>query len=279
MALTSYRHDGLTFDVRDAGPDDGEVALLLHGFPQDATSWDAVAPALGGAGYRTLAPDQRGYSPGARPRGAQHYRWRHLVDDTLALLDAAGVHSAHVVGHDWGGFVAWALAAERPDRVQTLTVLSTPHPAAMRRAALRGQALRSWYIGAFQLPGLPERLLAPGSRGWQQVMRGLPPQAAAHFAARMSEPDALGAALDWYRALPREIAAPSVHVGRIAVPTMYVCGTRDPALGRAAALATADYVTGPYRFEAVVGAGHWLPEAAADRVVPVLTQWMGGRSR
>jgi pimeloyl-ACP methyl ester carboxylesterase len=276
MALTSYRHDGLTFDVREAGPDDGQAVLLLHGFPQDATSWDTVAPALAAAGYRTLAPDQRGYSPGARPRGAERYRWRHLVDDTLALLDAAQVQRAHVVGHDWGGFVAWALAADRPDRVQSLSVLSTPHPAAMRRAALRGQALRSWYIGTFQLPGLPERLLAPGSRGWAQLMRGLPPQAKEHFTERMSEPDALGAALDWYRALPRELASPSVHVGRIGVPTLYVWGTRDPALGRAAALATADYVTGPYRFEAVVGAGHWLPEAAADRVVPPLLEQLAG---
>jgi pimeloyl-ACP methyl ester carboxylesterase len=272
MRLTTFERAGLHFDVSDRGPLDGEVLVLLHGFPQDHRSWNAVVPGLHEAGLRTLAPDQRGYSPGARVRGAGQYRWRHLVDDVLALLDAAEAERAHVVGHDWGGFVAWALAADRPDRVSTLTALSTPHPAAMTRAMLRGQALRSWYMGLFQVPGLAEWLLRPGSPAWGATMRGLPHQAAAHCADLMSEPDALRAGLDWYRALPRELVSPSVHVGRVGVPTLYVWGTRDPALGRAAALATADYVTGPYRFEAVVGAGHWLPDTRADRVASLVAE-------
>ena len=108
--MDSFRRDGLTFDVRDAGPRDGEPVVLLHGFPQDSAAWDRVAPALHQHGLRTLAPDQRGYSPMARPRGRAHYRLRETVGDVLALLDAAGLESAHVVGHDWGGIVAWGLA-------------------------------------------------------------------------------------------------------------------------------------------------------------------------
>ncbi|WP_372437898.1 alpha/beta fold hydrolase [Cellulomonas wangleii] len=131
--------------------------MLLHGFPQDASAYDAVVPLLTDAGVRTLVPDQRGYSPGARPRGRRPYAVRELVADVVALLDAA--EHAHVAGHDWGGGIAWALAAHRPDRVASLTALGTPHPAAMRSGLLRGQALRSWYIGAFQVPRLPERAL------------------------------------------------------------------------------------------------------------------------
>ena len=142
--VDSYRRDGLTFDVRDAGPDDGEPVVLLHGFPQDSTAWDRVAPALHQHGLRTLAPDQRGYSPMARPRGRAAYRLRETVDDVLALLDAAGLPSAHVVGHDWGGLVGWALGAWHPDRVRTLTALSVTHPGGMARAlATRDQTLRS----------------------------------------------------------------------------------------------------------------------------------------
>ncbi len=247
--LTSYTHDGLVFDVTDEGPIDGEVVVLLHGFPQDATSWRTVTPALNAAGYRTLAPDQRGYSPGARISDVSSCRMRRLVDDVVALMDAAGVQQVHLVGHDWGGGVAWAVAADQPLRLHTLTVLSTPHPRAMVAAALKGQALRSWYFLLFQPPGLAERLLAPGTRGWRTLLTGLPADTVQRYSDRMSQPGAFSAALAWYRALPGEQRRPSMKVGRITVPTLYVWGTRDPALGRAAATATADSVTAPYRFE------------------------------
>src|SRR5215212_5745061 len=162
--MDSFRRDGLTFDVIDAGPSDGEPVVLLHGFPQDATAWKRVAPALHQHGLRTLAPDQRGYCPMARPRGRANYTIRKTTDDVLALLDAAGLESAHVVGHDWGGITAWALAAWHPDRVRTLTAVSVPHPAAMAKALVTSdQALRSYYVGLFQLPVLPERLLLAGN--------------------------------------------------------------------------------------------------------------------
>ena len=165
--MDTFRRGDLVFDVHDSGPADGEPVVLLHGFPQDAGAFDRLAPALHSAGLRTLAPDQRGYSPGARPAGRSAYRVRALVDDVLALLDAAGLSSAHVVGHDWGGAVGWALAAWHPWRVRTLTVLSVPHPAAMAQAMVSSdQALRSSYMAFFQLPVVPERvLLAGGGRG------------------------------------------------------------------------------------------------------------------
>ena len=137
VAMRSYAHDRLVFEVKDEGPEDGQPVVFLHGFPQDSTSWDAVVEPLHERGYRTLAPNQRGYSPSARPRGARNYRWASLAGDVVALLDAAGVDTAHVVGHDWGGAVAWCLASEHSDRVRTVTSLSTPHPGALRSASLR----------------------------------------------------------------------------------------------------------------------------------------------
>lgn len=269
--MRRFRRAGLSFDVLDAGPPDGEPVVLLHGFPQSARCWRDVVPALHAAGLRTLAPDQRGYSPGARPTGVTAYRWRELVDDVLALLDAAGAQRAHVVGHDWGGGVAWALGASEPERVRTLAVVSTPHPTAMRRSLLHGQLLRSWYMALFQVPRLAERLLAPGGRLWSALVADLPADHAAEYAERMRDPAARAAALAWYRAIPAEAARPSLHVGLVDVPTLYVWGDRDPALGAAAARATADLVRGPYRFEVLPGAGHWIPETrGADLAVLLL---------
>jgi pimeloyl-ACP methyl ester carboxylesterase len=270
--MDSFRHDGLVFDVRDAGPPDGEPVVLLHGFPQDSSAFDLLSPALHQSGLRTLAPDQRGYSPGARPPGRPAYRMRAVVDDVLALLDAAGLRSAHLVGHDWGGAAAWALAAWHPWRVRTLTVLSVPHPAAMTQAMVRSdQALRSSYMAFFQLPVVPERLLlAGGGRGLRRALRqgGLPDEVVERYVTRMQEPGALTGALNWYRAIPYGGRDP---VGRVRVPTLHVWGDRDAALGRAAIDASAQFVAAPYRLEVLEGVNHWVPELAADRVAELLT--------
>lgn len=275
MRVIRYHRDGLTFDVRDTGPVAGDPVVLLHGFPADASCWDLVAPQLHEAGLRTFAPDQRGYSPGARPRDRAAYRVRELAGDVLALLDAAGLASAHVVGHDWGGAVAWALAARAPERVRTLTVLSTPHPAALVRAMVGGdQALRSTYMALFQLPVLPEWLLA---RQLEGLLRrsGLPAEPAARYTARLAEPGALSASLGWYRAVPLSLKEPT---GRVRVPTTYVWGERDAALGARAAEDTARYVLAPYEFRRLA-AGHWLPERHPDEVVEaVLARVRGGGS-
>jgi pimeloyl-ACP methyl ester carboxylesterase len=263
-------HDALTFDVVDAGPTDGEVVVLLHGFPQDSSAWDQVAQTLAAAGFRTLAPDQRGYSPGARPTGAGAYTVRRLVDDLWAVLDAAGVDQAHVVGHDWGAAVAWGAAADRPDRLRSLTALSVPHPAAMRAGLLRGQALRSSYIGLLLVPGLAERLLRPGSPRWQWLTHDLPAHKADGYRRRMSEPDAFTAALNWYRALPRHLVRPEVRIGSIHVPTLFVWGADDSTVSRAAAEHTRTCVDAPYTGTTLPGAGHWLPETQASQVSALL---------
>ena len=235
--LTSWTRDDLTFDVRDSGPSDGQAVVCLHGFPQDGTAYDGVARQLAADGLRVLVPDQRGYSPGARPAGRSAYALEALADDVVALLDAAGVQQAHVVGHDWGGAVAWFLASRRRDRVRSLTVLSTPHPAAMRAEWLRSsQGLRSAYIAAFQLPVLPELMVGlGGGRAFAAGLRrsGLDADVAAHYTARMREPGALTAALGWYRAIP---VSRGRGAGRVAVPTTYVVGrvTRSSARPRCA---------------------------------------------
>ncbi|WP_432483453.1 alpha/beta fold hydrolase [Kineococcus esterisolvens] len=270
--MESYHRDGLVFDVRDHAPGGTAqgVVVCLHGFPQDAHAWDAVAPRLTAAGLRVLAPDQRGYSPGARPGGRAAYVLPELVADVLALADAAGAGTFHVVGHDWGGVVAWALAAGHPERVASATVLSTPHPAAMRAAALRGtQALRSAYAVGFQLPALPERVLLARSGAVLRallVRGGLPDALAAGYARRMAEPGALSAALGWYRALPLRRGG----TGPARVPVTFLHGRHDPFFAPAAVRATASHVRGEFS-GAGLPAGHWLPErepvAVADAVL------------
>ena len=256
--------DGLALDVRDEGPRDGEVVVLLHGFPQDSGCWAEVTPTLHAAGLRTLAPDQRGYSPAASPSDVSAYRVSALAADVLAVLDAAQVRSAHVVGHDWGGAVAWYLGAHHADRVDSLTVASTPHPAALAHAMTRSsQPLRSWYTLAVQVPVLPELVL---SRTLEPALRlsGLPPHLARRYARRFATASDLRGPLAWYRAAGRRppwevLDAVGAGSGTVDVPTTYVWGRRDPALGRAAAQATRDHVTGDYLF-VELDAGHWLPE-------------------
>lgn len=266
--MESFEHDGLTFEVQDSGPPGGEIVVLLHGFPQDHTCWRDVLPPLHAAGLRTLAPDQRGYSPRARPRARRAYDGDALVDDVVMMLDAFGVERAHVVGHDWGGAVAWGLADRRPDRVQSLTVLSTPHPMAFLGSMLRSsQLLRSWYMLAFQLPWLPERVLAHERMARGLERSGLPADHAAHYAHLLIEPGAAHAAVNWYRGLPFTLRRP---VGPSRVPTSYVWGQGDAYLCRCGAELTARYAPDhDYRF-VELDAGHWLPETRPAGVAQVV---------
>jgi len=257
--VDGYRRGALRFDVRDSGPVDGApVVVLLHGFPQDASAYDAVAPLLTRAGVRVLVPNQRGYSPGARPRGRRAYALPELVADVVALLDAAGVERAHVVGHDWGGGVAWALATHRPHRTASLTALGTPHPGAVRAGLLHGQARRSSYMAWFQVPRLPERaLLAQDGRALRRALTGADLEAplADRYVERMLVPGALTAALAWYRALPLSRGA----AGWVRVPTTYVSADRDPFFAPASVAATARFVDAPLT-RVALDADHWLPE-------------------
>jgi pimeloyl-ACP methyl ester carboxylesterase len=267
--VDSFSRDGLVFPVADAGDGAADAVVLLHGFPQLPSSFDAVTRSLHGNGLRTLAPTQRGYAGTNTPRGRRRYRTVDLVDDLLALLDAADLGRAHLVGHDWGGAVAWAAAAWHPNRIASLTVLSTPHPAAMSAALLRSdQSLRSGYMAMFQLPVLPELLLPLVLR--PSLRRaGLPAAVADRYLAALG--GRLTGPLNWYRALPFATGRP---VGRITVPTTYVWGRRDHALGRTAAERTSAHVSGPYRF-VELDAGHFLPETVPDAVAAAILRRIG----
>lgn len=269
--IEKYTRDGLTFDVTDVGPEEGRVVIVLHGFPEDRHCWDAVGAALTGAGYRLLAPDQRGYSPGARPKGRRSYAMSELDADVLALADAAGADRFDVVGHDWGGAVAWDLAGRNPDRVRTVTVLSTPHPRAFQASMLRSsQLFHSWYMAFFQIPRIPEAgFRARGGRQMEASLRrsGLDPSSASRYAARFAEPGAMTGPVNWYRAVAFGARSPTPLVQ---VPSLYIWSDNDRFLTRKAAELTARYVTGPYRFEVLAGDSHWLPTGAPEKVSGLL---------
>ena len=272
----------LRFRARSAGPADAPVVLLLHGFPQTSLSWSAQLTALAGSGHRAVAVDQRGYSPGARPDDPSAYALPDLVGDVLGMIDGLGVDAVDLVGHDFGGSVAWAVAGHHPDRVRTLTVASTPHPLAFVRAyqATTGssdQNERSGYMRAFRESPrgqLEARLLADDAAGLRSVFAGLPDESIDAHIEALSDPGALVAAVDWYRSMS---AKASAAVPPCTVPTLYVWSDADPAIGRDAATATQRHVTGPYRFVVLEGVGHWIPELAADRFTQLLLEHVGSR--
>jgi len=274
--IDRFTRAGLTFPVRDGGPAGGEPVILLHGFPEASATWEGITPALHRAGCRTLAPDQRGYASTARPRGSGHYRLEHLASDVLALADSVGAGAVHVVGHDWGGAVGWYLGARHPDRLRSLAVLSTPHPRALAASMLGSlQPLRSAYIGLFKLPAVAELVLGSHERALlERLVRssGLSPSRAEGVRERMSEPGALTAALDWYRAMSwRDVR----DIGSCRVPTTYLWGTKDRALGRRAADGTCAQVQAPYRFEVLDGIGHWIQHEVPERASELLTDHLG----
>lgn len=253
----------LTFSVRVDGDADARPVLLLHGFPQSSLSWSRVTPLLTDAGLRTIAPDQRGYSPEARPVGVPAYAMTELVGDAIGLLDALSLSTVDVVGHDWGGLVAWQLAGRHPERVRSLTAISVPHPAALSEAMASDpdQQQRSAYIRLFREEGKAEEvLLADHAKRQRRLFAGsgLAESEVAEYIEPLRAPGALTAALSWYRAISRQDAA----LGPVSVATTFVWSDDDAALGRSAAQACERYVSGPYRFVELTGVSHWVPEQA-----------------
>ena len=273
VSHTTVDAAGFTFDALVAGPDGGEVVLLLHGFPQPAAMWHSQLEALAGAGYRAVAFAQRGYSPGVRPTEVEQYRIRHLVDDALAV---AGPQPFHVVGHDFGAVVAWHLAAKHADRILTLTALSVPHPLAFATALASpasDQRSKSSYIGFFRMADVAEELLLGGGLAVMLAESGYPGDIEERVAA-MSEPGALTGALNWYRAIDFDLVR-GVH--GITVPTLYVWSTGDVALAREGAEATARHVDGTYRFEVLQGVSHWIPEEVPEELNRLLLEHLAAQ--
>ena len=278
---TTVAAGGFRFRARAAGPPDGELVMLLHGFPQSSACWTEALETLASAGYRAVAPDQRGYSPGARPEGVEGYRMSALVADAVRIAEALGHRRFHVVGHDWGATVAWSLAATRPERLASLTALSTPHTAAIA-LALRGPVQRAKfaYMWLLQTPWIGEMSLTlGGGTAGRFVMEqalvasGLPRDLARRDLDALLEVGVTGP-LNWYRAL--RLRGERVPVDEVSVPTMFVWGSRDVAMSRQAAEATEEFVTGEYHFVDLEGANHWIPDLHWDDIADLVLEHIAG---
>lgn len=264
--ISQIRHAGFTFDVIDTGPIDGAPVVLLHGFPQRATSWAAVSERLHAEGLRTYALDQRGYSPGARPRSRFGYRISGLVSDVKALMDQIG-QPVHLVGHDWGAAIAWGVAANHPDSLRTLTAVSVAHPGAFLKSMFSSsQILKSYYMLLFQIPFLPERMLSRPRGFGERMLRGAGMDSAMikTFRREIVADGALRGGLGYYRSM---FLAPPGELGRrVHVPTTYVWSDGDVALVRRGAELTPQYVSAPYELDVLEGATHWLPDQNPDEL-------------
>ncbi|MBS0520731.1 MAG: alpha/beta hydrolase [Proteobacteria bacterium] len=268
---------GLAFTIDAAGPAGGALVLLLHGFPESRHSWRAALPALAQAGYRAAAPDQRGYSPGARPDPTDlaNYAFDKLIADAVDIADACGAAGRrfHLVGHDWGGQVAWGVANAHPGRLASLTVLSRPHPLSFRRALLKAdgdQKHRSRHHRKFLEPQTGPMLLEENARRLRRNLasQGVPDAAIEEHLGVLGHADALEAALAWYRA-NKGLAA---DVGTIQVPTLYIWGDADATVGPDAAHGTGDFVGAAYAMEVLPGVGHFVMDQASARATDLMLE-------
>ncbi len=283
-----WRHEflhaqGLRFHCVTQG--EGPLVLLLHGFPEFWYSWRHQIPALARAGFTVVAPDLRGYNESDKPEGVEAYRLGQIVEDVAGLIRALGRERALIVGHDWGGAVAYALAMRRPEMTRAIAVLNCPHPAAFTTAVFGGtnleQMRKSWYIFFFQLPELPERLLAADQ------FRLLKAFAYAHarpgtfsgkdlqaYIEAFSKPGALTGAINWYRAGLRRPQPPERQFPSIGCPTLVIWGERDHFLGKELTRRMKRYFSGPFAIRYLPGASHWVQQEAPGRVNALLINYL-----
>ena len=264
-----------TFDALAAGPTDGPLVFLLHGFPQSSYEWRHQLPVLAAMGFRAVAPDQRGYSPGARPEGVEAYATANMVGDVVGMADALGRQTFHVVGHDWGAVVAWFVGLMHPERVESLVPMSVPHPFAFGQVLAdpeSEQARMSGYMEMFRSEGAEEAFLANDAAMLRGIYggAGLSAQETGRYVDLLSQPGALTGALNWYRAM--NLQGGGAPITPIAMPTMFIWSTGDTALGREGAELTESFIEGPYRFEVLEDISHWVPEQAADQVNELLQE-------
>lgn len=270
--------NGLEFTIDIAGCANEETVLLLHGFPESRYMWHPQMEALSAAGYRVVAPDQRGYSTGARPADQDAYRVELIVQDAVDLMRSLGVPDFHLVGHDWGGQIAWLLAAGHPESIRTLSILSRPHPAAFARAMAEDpeQAERSRHHRSFREPDAYATMRVDGLRPLREALetQHVPPEIAAVHIAKLAEPGGLEGAMNWYRAS----GFTGADTRPIDLPTLYIWGTDDSTVGRYAAELTPQYVAGPLRFVPVEGAGHFIVDQCPDVVSDLLLEHIAGNA-
>jgi pimeloyl-ACP methyl ester carboxylesterase len=262
---------GVELAVRDEG--EGPAVLLLHGFPDSSELWRHQVPALTDAGFRVVAPDLRGFGASEKPPEVGAYRVGRSVADMVELLDALEIERASVVGHDWGAAVAWALASFVPDRVERLVVMSVGHPRNPRTIEQRRLA---WYVLLFQFEGVAEQLLSRDDWKLAREWAASHPDLEARIAA-LREPGALAAALGWYRANlhPTRELDPPREVAPVRVPVLGLWSDGDEFLTEAQMLRSGEQVAGPWRYERITGASHWMQLDAADRVNELLLEFLG----
>ena len=258
---------GLTFTTDAAGPTGGVLVLMLHGFPESRHSWREALQPIADAGYRVVAPDQRGYSADARPDPADlsNYSFDKLVQDAIDIADASGAEGKrfHLVGHDWGGQVSWGVAEKHPGRLASLTVLSRPHPLSFRRALQEDadQKHRSRHHGKFLEADTADKLLADDAKAMRDGLFGQSRESAAKHLSILGERPAMEAALAWYRSNK----GLSGDFGPTKMPTLYLWGDADATVGAHAAKGTADFVSAAYAMEVLPGVGHFVMDQAAAR--------------
>jgi pimeloyl-ACP methyl ester carboxylesterase len=285
MPKTQYiqTEPGLTFDVSTAGPATGPLVLMLHGFGVSRYLWDAQVEALGQAGYYTVAPNQRGYAAGARPDPADHgkYRIDLLIADALSIVKALGDPACfHLAGHDWGGSLSWHIADQYPERLGSLTMLSRPHPQAFNAALAMPdgeQKRRSSHHSRFlDLQAGPDNL-ADGAK-WLRTRlaaNGVPPAKIEKHLSVIGNPQAMEAALAWYRAR----GVTHQPVGPTKVPTLYIWGNADDTVGRAAAEGTVGFIAAPYQFAELPGVGHYAADQVPDQVSELMLRHIAANAR
>jgi pimeloyl-ACP methyl ester carboxylesterase len=280
--------NGLSFEVHTAGdPASERLALLLHGFPEHAFSWRHQLPLFAQLGYRVWAPNQRGYGASSKPKGVASYRIEALVADVAALIDAAGARRVTLVGHDWGGLVAWELAARKVRPLERLVIMNVPHPMRFREELARSwaQRRRSLYAVFFQLPALPEWLLRrKGAALIDEAFRGMaidksrfPDEALAVYKRNVLQPGAATAMLNWYRAAGRRFGRLGGAAGDypiIETPTLLVWGEEDTALGKETSLGTERWVK-DLTVRYLPGVSHWVQQEAPEAVNRILEEWLG----
>jgi pimeloyl-ACP methyl ester carboxylesterase len=265
-----------SFPARSAGPSDGPLVLLLHGFPESSWEWHDQLDALASAGYRAVAPEQRGYSPGARPEGIEQYAIDQLVGDVIGMADALGANIFHLAGHDWGAIVAWHVAAAHSERLQTLTIVSVPHPTAWAAAFAdpsSDQPSRSAYLPEMKRLGSEENMGIDFLR-FAFDASGLSGHDTQPHIDVLGERAAMRAALNWYRAYDFT----AMGLADITVPTLFVWSPADVAIAREGAELTARHVDAPYRFEVIDEIGHWIPELAAAEFSAMLLEHLAAHA-
>lgn len=269
--LETFQRDGLTFDVIDSGPLNGQPFVLLHGFPETNKSWQEISEILNEKGYRTFALNQRGYSLGARPAARRDYRSSALVEDVHELINLIG-QPVNLVGHDWGAVVAWDVTIQYPELVKHLTTISVPHKAAFMQSMLKSnQLLKSYYMGLFQLPKIPELLFEKFPKFGEKLLKnsGMTTAQLQDFKQDIVKEQRLTTALNWYRGLP--YSSNKTLMQKVKVPTLFIWGKYDTAIGQKSVELNKNFVDGPYT-EIIMDATHWIPVQNAKELSHYILQ-------